>query len=68
MTDDNDPYKQLLLAAEELLSQIELIPSGYDYRPYYLFKPSSQLNDPDGAVIRLKKAVINAGGRVPPSI
>jgi hypothetical protein len=50
-------------AAEALLAEIELHPGGYDYRPYYVFRPKGQLNDPDGAVIRLKKAVESAGGK-----
>lgn len=49
---------ELLVAAEELLAEIELHPGGYDYRPYYVFRSKSQLNDPDGAVIRLRKAVM----------
>lgn len=58
--------KELLSAAEELLREIELRPGGYDYRPYYALRPSSQLNDPDAAVIRLRQAVARSGGKVPP--
>lgn len=48
---------EVLNAAKAMLEEIELQPSGYDYRPYYAFRNRSQLNDPDAAVIRLKKAV-----------
>lgn len=59
--------KELLSAAEHLLGEIELRPGGYDYRPYYALRNSSQLNDPCAAVIRLRQAVEKAGGQVPKS-
>ncbi len=59
---------KLLKAAEELLAEIELRPGGYDFRPFYELRPRSQLNDPCAAVIRLIKAVEDAGGAVPKSL
>ena len=53
----------LLTAAEALLREIELVPAGRDYRPYYRLRNSSQLNDPDAAVIGLREAVEAAGGK-----
>jgi len=44
-------------AAKELLACIDYNPGGYDFRPYYTLRRSSQLCDSDGAVIRLRRAL-----------
>jgi hypothetical protein len=54
----------LLKAAEEVIGCIERNPGGYDFRPYFSLRRTSQLYDTDGAVIRLMKAVENLGGHV----